>query len=140
MVEKFSEYESKQYLGEEGEFLFTVKNAEIKQSSKGNDMVVFEVEAYEGTSTLYMPLVPNARWKYNNFIKACMKLDTKEKIDAFECDYFEIHNKLIGKTFRGVVKRDTYERVVKMMDPETGLCTDVPEERVSYKIEDFKIA
>lgn len=139
MVEKFSDYENKQYLNQEGEFIFTVKNAEIKQSKSGGDMVVFDVEAYEGKTTLYMPLSPKARWKYNNFIKACLKLDTREKIDAFECDYFEIHNKLIGRNFVGVVKTDTYDKVVKTMNPITGICEDLTETKTTYKIDDFKI-
>ena len=64
MVEKFSDYESAGYLQAEGEFVFEIKSYELKDSSKGTPMAVFEVEAPEGQSTIYHSLSPKARWSY----------------------------------------------------------------------------
>ena len=103
MVEKFSDYESAGYLSQVGEFEFEVKSYELKDSKAGNTMAVFEVEAPEGQTTIYHTLSPKARWSYNNLIKACLRLDTKEKIEAFECDYETVGQQLVGKKFIGVV-------------------------------------
>lgn len=140
MIEKFSNYESVGFLAQEGEFVFEVKECELKDSSKGNPMVVLQVESKEaGKTTIYHSLVPEARWSYNNLIKACLKLDTPEKIAAFECDYETIGNQLIGKTFVGVVEQDTYQKQIKI-PLDDGTFEDGIEEKVSYKITSYKIA
>lgn len=139
MIEKFSDYESTKYIDKAGEFLFTINNAELKTSQSGNDMVVFEVSSDEGSSNIYISLVPKARWKYNNLIKACLHLDTKEKIQALELDYSTFHQKLIGKQFIGVVEEDSYTKEVKVANPD-GTFSNELEERISYKINDFKMA
>lgn len=113
MIEKFSDYEGTKFIDEEGTFEFTVETAELKESSKGDPMVVLSVKAPEGTMTLYKSLVPKARWSYNNLIKACLNLDTREKIEAFTCDYMTIHNDLIGKKFLGTIEEDVYNKEVK---------------------------
>ena len=41
MVEKFSDFESAKYLDKEGVFTFTVKDAEVKDSSKGKFYFTF---------------------------------------------------------------------------------------------------
>ena len=136
MIEKFSDYESAGYLSEEGTFEFEVKSYELKDSKNGNPMAVFEVEAPEGQSTLYHSLNPKARWSYNNLIKACLKLITKEDINKFECDYETVGQQLVGKKFLGTVECETYEKEIKKpLDDgtfETGY-----ETRESYKIKSY---
>ena len=139
MKEKFSDYESVGFLSEAGEFLFTIKNYELKDSKAGNLMAVFQVESDHGKTTLYHTLDPKARWSYNNLIKACLKLDTKEKIDAFECDYETIGQDLIGKTFIGVVEHETYTKEIKVPNDD-GTFSDGVEEKDSYKVKEYKMA
>ena len=140
MIEKFSDYESVGFLAQEGEFVFEVKSCEIKDSSKGDPMAVLEVESKTaGKATIYHSLTPKARWSYNNLIKACLKLDTPEKIAAFELDYETIGNQLVGKKFVGVVKEDTYQKQVKI-PLDDGTFEDAVEEKVSYKIVSYKMA
>lgn len=137
MIEKFSDYEGGQFLNQPGRFVFTVENAEIKDSSKGDPMVVLTVKAPEGTMTLYKSLVPKARWSYNNLIKACLHLNTIEKINNFQCDYMTIHNDLIGKKFIGTVVEDVYNKEVKTpLDDGTFQTEIVPMK--SYKITKYE--
>jgi hypothetical protein len=137
MIEKFSDFESVGYLNKEGEFVFEVMEAELKDSSAGNTMAVFTVKSDEGQTTLYHTLSPKARWSYNNLIKACLNLDTREKINSFECDYELIHNQLIGKKFIGVVKAETYTKEVKK-PLDDGTFEEAIEEKTSYKIKEYK--
>ena len=102
-------------------------------------MAVFQVESDHGKTTLYHTLDPKARWSYNNLIKACLKLDTKEKINAFECDYETIGQDLIGKTFIGVVEHETYTKQIKVPNDD-GTFSDGVEEKDSYKIKEYKMA
>ena len=139
MKEKFSDYESVRFLNEAGEFLFTVKEYELKDSKAGNLMAVLQVESDHGKTTLCHTLDPKARWSYNNLIKACLKLDTKEKINAFECDYETIGQDLIGKTFIGVVEHETYTKQIKVPNDD-GTFSDGVEEKDSYKIKEYKMA
>ena len=137
MVEKFSDYESVGFLSKEGEFEFEVMDYELKDSKNDNLMAVFNVKSDEGQSTIYHSLNPKARWSYNNLIKACLKLNTKEKIDAFSCDYETIGNELVGKKFIGTVKEETYQKQVKV--PLDDGTFDTTEETVdSYKIKSYK--
>lgn len=137
MVEKFSDYESMKYLDREGEFEFVVKNYELKDSSKGTPMAVFEVESEEaGKTTIYHSLNPKARWSYNNLIKACLKL-TAEKAKTFELDYETIGQQLVGKRFIGVVECDVYDKVVKVPNDD-GTFSEVIEQKDSYKIVSYK--
>lgn len=138
MIEKFSDYESVGFLATEGEFVFEVKSYELKDSKNGTPMAVLEVESDMGKSTVYHSLTPKARWSYNNLIKACLKLNTPEKIAAFECDYETIGNQLVGKKFIGVVKQDTYQKQVKI-PLDDGTFEDGVEEKVSYKIDSYKM-
>ena len=139
MIEKFSDYESVGFLNQEGEFVFEITEAELKDSSKGNPMVVLGAKSDAGVTTLYHSLSPKARWSYNNLIKACCKLNSKEKIEAFECDYETIHNELIGIKFIGVVECETYQKEIKIpLDDgtfETGI-----ETKESYKVKQYKMA
>ena len=139
MVEKFSDYEGSGFINEEGTFEFEVMSGELKESQAGNPMVVLEVKSDKGSSTLYHALTPKARWSYNNLIKACLNLDTKEKINAFECDYEIIHNQLIGKKFLGTVECQTYTKVVKKPQDD-GTFADVEETKESYKITSYDFA
>lgn len=137
MIEKFSDFESVGFLDRAGEFVFTVKEGEVKDSSKGTPMVVLSVEADEGKSTMYFSLDPKARWNYNNLIKACLKLDTKEKINKFECDYETVHNQLIGKKFVGSVVEESYDKVVKK-PLDDGTFEESVETKASFKIKSYK--
>lgn len=139
MVEKFSDYESVGFLSKEGEFEFEVMDYELKDSKNDNPMTVFNVKSDEGQSTIYHSLNPKARWSYNNLIKACLKLNTKEKIDAFSCDYETIGNELVGKKFIGTVKEETYQKQVKV-PLDDGTFEDGVEEKISYKIVAYKEA
>ena len=137
MIEKFSDYEGGQFLNQAGKFTFTVENAEIKESSKGDPMVVLTVKAPEGTTTIYKSIVPKARWSYNQLIKACLHLNTIEKINNFQCDYMTIHNDLIGKKFIGTVVEDVYNKEVKTpLDDGTFQTEIVPTK--SYKITTYE--
>lgn len=139
MIEKFSDYESAGFLSQEGEFEFEVMDYELKDSKSGTPMAVFNVKSDAGQSTIYHSLNQKARWSYNNLIKACLKLNTKEKIDAFSCDYETIGNELVGKKFIGTVEEQTYQKQVKVPQ-EDGTFEDGVEEKISYKIIAYKEA
>ena len=136
MIEKFSDYESVGYLNEEGEFVFEVTEYELKETKSGEPMAVFVVKSDKGQTTLYHTLGQKARWSYNNLIKACLKLDTREKIDAFECDYETIGRDLIGKKFIGLVESEVYTKQVKIPQDD-GTFADGVEEKTSYKIKKY---
>ena len=136
MKEKFSDYESTKYIDVAGEYAFTVKTCERKMSAKGNAMEVFGVESAQGSTSIYMSLNKEARWKYNAFIKACLAL-TPKQVQTFECDYNEIGQTLIGKRFIGVVKAEQYEKEVKEANDD-GTFDSHMETRTSYKIDDYK--
>ena len=123
MIEKFSDFESAKYLDKAGTFVFTVKNYELKESKTGNPMAVFTVEAAEGTSTLYFPIIDSCKWKYNMFIKACLyeKLNTPEKVASFTLDYDTIGRELIGKKFTGTVDEDSMLHVRLLSATYPGL-------------------
>ena len=139
MIEKFSDYESVGFLSKEGEFEFEVIDYELKDSKNGTPMAVFNVKSDEGQSTIYHSLNAKARWSYNNLIKACLKLNTKEKIEAFSCDYETIGHDLVGKKFIGTVKEETYQKQIKI-PLEDGTFEDGVEEKISYKIVSYKEA
>ena len=63
---------------------------------------------------------------------------TKEQIKAFECDYEEIGQQLVGKTFIGNVEEDSYTKIVKRPTDDGEFIED-EEERVSYKITSYEI-
>lgn len=139
MKEKFSDYEGQQYLSQEGEFDFEITAAELTDSKKGDLMWKFDVKSDEGTSTIYHSLNQKARWSFNNLIKACLNLNTREKINAFECDYETIGQELVGKHFIGVVEAESYIKEVKKPNDD-GTFDTVEEERTSYKIKSYKEA
>lgn len=133
MVEKFSDYEGTQYLDREGQFVFEITDAELKESKSGTPMVVLTAKSEAGVTTLYHSLNPKARWSYNNLIKACLNLDTPEKRAKFELDYETIHNQLIGKKFLGTVECESYEKEIKVQN-EDGTFSNDTELRESYKV------
>lgn len=139
MIEKFSDYEGNTYLNTTGDFEFEITSYELKESKSGNPMAVFEVKSDAGCTTLYHSLNPKARWSYNALIKACLKLDTKEKIAAFELDYETIGQQLVGKKFIGHVEADSYDKEVKVaLDDGTFQNTVVTKD--TYKIVEYKQA
>lgn len=139
MVEKFSDYEGSQFLDKEGEFVFEITSYELSKSKAGNTMAVFEAKSEAGSTKLYHSLNPKARWSYNGLIKACMKLDTPEKVAAFECDYELIGRDLVGKKFIGVVECEPYKKEIKRPNDD-GTFTDDVETRESYKVKSYKMA
>lgn len=119
--------------------MFEVKSYELKDSKAGNPMAVFTVESkLEGQSTLYFALTDKARWKYNNFIKACLhnELDTPEKIAKFEWDYAVDGKRLVGKKFIGTVVVEKYDKEVKK-PLDDGTFDTVIETTDSYHIDKF---
>jgi len=138
MIEKFSDYEGG-FLKEEGTFEFVITNYELKDSKNGNPMAVFDVKADEGTTTIYHVLSPKARWSYNNLIKACLHINTKEKIKAFSCDYETIGQELVGKRFLGNVECESYKKEVKKPQDD-GTFIDSIETKESYKITSYEEA
>lgn len=135
MIEKFNDFESAKYLDHEGDFIFTVKSAELKEGKSG-PMVVLSVSSDEGDTTLYHSLSPKARWSYNNLIAACLGL-TKEQRKTYELDYEVIHNQLIGKQFIGHVSEDSYEKQVKI-PLDDGTFDERTETKITYKITNYQ--
>ena len=138
MVEKFSDYEGGGFLNQEGTFVFEIMNYELKDGPKGK-MAVFEAKSDAGTTTLYHSLNAKARYFYNNLIKACLKINTPDKVAAFECDYEVIGNQLIGKKFSGEVECETYNKEVKRPN-EDGTFTNDVEIKESFKIKKYSEA
>lgn len=138
MKEKFSDYEGVGFLSEEGTFEFEITEAELKDSKNGDPMWVFTAKSDKGQTTLYHSLNPKARWSLNNLIKACLELDTKEKINKFECDYELIGQELVGTKFLGTVTEDTYEKQIKV-PLDDGTFMDSTETKVSYKVTSYDI-
>lgn len=134
MVEKFSNYEGGGFLSKEGTFVFTVDEAELTESKKGDLMWKFTMRCKEGTTNVWHSLVKRAKWSFNNLIKACLKLDTEEKIENFECDYEQIGRDLVGKQFIATVVKDTYQKETKI-PLDDGTFQDGVEEKISYKID-----
>lgn len=114
--------------------MFTVDEAELTESKKGDPMWKFTMKCKEGSTNVWHSLVKQARWSFNNLIKACLKLDTEEKIANFECDYEQIGHDLVGKQFMATVKKDTYTKETKI-PLDDGTFEDGLEEKVSYKID-----
>lgn len=139
MKEKFSDFEGSGFINQEGEFLFEIMEAELTDSKAGNPMWKLLAKSDEGQSSMYFSLNPKARWKLNNLIKACLRLDTKEKINNFMCDYETIGQELVGKKFIGVVECEVYEKEIKVPNDDGTFRNDV-ERRDSYKIDDYKMA
>lgn len=136
MIEKFSDFEGVGFLNQVGDFEFEITNYELKDSKNGNPMAVFECKSKAGTTTIYHSLSTKARWSYNNLIKACLKLDTPEKIEAFECDYEIIGNDLVGKKFMGHVECETYQKEVKRPLDDGTFENDV-EIKETFKIKTY---
>lgn len=136
MKEKFSNFDGEDFLKSEGEFQFTIKEA-IKQSNSAGDgeIVKFVCVAPEGKTDLYKSLKPEARWSYNQLIRAALQI-SKEDWKDFEGDYDTIHTQLIGKTFNATVVASSYTKTRKVERPD-GTFETKEEEKVSYKIADI---
>lgn len=133
MIEKFSDYEGGNFIDKEGEFNFEIKDAELMDSKSGNLMVKFDLQAPEGSATVYHVLTPKARWTYNRLIGAALAL-TEEQKKSFELDYETIHNQLIGKHVLATVNAESYIKEIKV-PLEDGTYQTSEEERVGYKID-----
>lgn len=134
MIEKFSDYEGG-YLSQEGTFEFEITNYELKDSSKGNTMAVFECKSEAGSTTIYHSLSTKARWSYNNLIAACLKL-TPEQRREFQLDYETIGNELVGKKFMGYVEAETYNKEIKI-PLDDGTFETSMEVKESFKIKSY---
>ena len=137
MIEKFSDYEGNQYLNEAGKFVFTIENYELTTSNSGSVIAKFDVKCDKGSTTVYHSLNPKARWSYNSLIKACLHLNTAEKIAKFELDYETIGNDLIGCKFIGNVECETYDKEVSTPNDD-GTFTRSIEKKESYKIKSYE--
>lgn len=135
MVEKFSDFEGGNFIDVEGTFVFKVVEADLKDSKNGNLMVVLDVQAPEGKTTLYHVLSKNTRWSYNKLIAACLKLTPEEKA-KFELDYETVHQQLIGKSFVGIVEAQSYDKETKVLQPDGTYLNDT-ETKTSYKIVEY---
>lgn len=133
MIEKFSDYEGGNFIDKEGEFNFEIKDAELMDSKSGNLMVKFDLQAPEGSATVYHVLTPKARWTYNRLIGAALAL-TEEQKKSFELDYETIHNQLIGKHVLATVNAESYIKEIKV-PLEDGTYQTSEEERVGYKVD-----
>lgn len=133
MKEKFADYEGAGYLEKEGEFVFTVDEAELTESKAGDPMWKFTMKSPEGMGMVYHSLAKNARWSLNRLIAACLNLTPEQKA-TFELDYETVGQDLIGHKFIATVKRDTYIKESKRPTAD-GRFEDVTEEKVSYKID-----
>lgn len=133
MKEKFADYEGSQFIEQEGEFVFTVDEAELTESKAGDPMWVFTMKSEVGSGKCWHSLTKNARWTLNKLIAACLKLTPEQKA-TYELDYETIGNELIGKQFVATVKKDTYLKESKRPTPD-GRFEDITEEKISYKID-----
>lgn len=133
MIEKFSDYEGGNFIDQEGTFNFEIKNAELTDSKSGNLMVKIDLQAPEGSTTVYHVLTPKARWTYNRLISAALNL-TDEQKKTFELDYETIHNELIGKHVLADVYAESYVKEVKK-PLEDGTYQTTNEERVGFKVD-----
>ena len=133
MVEKFIDNEGMQFLQTAGTFEFEVVEAELKDSTTGNKMVVFTMKCDEGSTKVYHVLTPSSKWTYNKLIAAALNL-TVEQRRNLELDYETFHNNLIGKHFIADVIEDAYTKVVKK-PLDDGTFEESEEVRVSYKID-----
>lgn len=138
MVEKFSDYEGGGFLSQEGTFKFEITAAELTDSKKGNPMWVFDCKSEAGTTKVYHSIDPKARWSLNNLIKACLNLNTPEKIAAFELDYETIGQDLVGTCFMGKVASEMYTKTVKVPNDD-GTFTEGTEEKESFKIKEYSV-
>ena len=102
-------------------------------------MAVFTVKSDEGQTTIYHSLAAKARWSYNNLIKACLKLDTPDKVKNFELDYETIGKDLVGKKFWGVVEQQTYTKNIKVPQDD-GTFIDGVEDKITYKIVEYRMS
>ena len=134
MIEKFADFENSQYLDKEGVFTFTITNAELTTSSKGDPMWKFNCKSDAGMTTLYHVILPTTKWSFNKLIAACLNL-TPEQKKTFELDYETIGRRLIGKTFDGTVEMELFEKEVKGTTPnEDGTFPTTTETKKSYKV------
>lgn len=138
MIEKFADYEKSQYLDKAGTFTFTITNAELTTTKKGDPMWKFECDSDAGKTTLYHAILPNTKWSFNKLISACLNL-TDEQKKTFELDYETIGRQLVGKSFDGTVETDRYEKEIKIPNDD-GTFTTTTEERTSYKISKYDVA
>lgn len=138
MIEKFADFEQIQYLDKEGVFTFTIKNAELTTTKKGDPMWKFDCESDAGKTTLYHAILPTTKWSFNKLIAACLNL-TPEQKKTFELDYETIGRQLIGKSFDGKVESERYDKEIKIQNDD-GTFSTATEARTSYKIVKYDVA
>ncbi len=135
MIEKFADFEGSQYLDKVGVFTFTISNAELTTTKKGDPMWKFDCESDAGKTTLYHAILPTTKWSFNKLIAACLNL-TPEQKKTFELDYEKIGHQLVGKSFDGTVESDSYEKEIKIPNDD-GTFTTTTETKTSYKVSKY---
>lgn len=131
MIEKFADFEGS-YLDKTGVFTFTISNAELTTTKKGDPMWKFDCNSDAGKTTLYHAILPTTKWSFNKLIAACLNL-TPEQKKTFELDYETIGRQLIGKSFDGTVDEELYEKEIKIPNDD-GTFSTTTETKMSYKI------
>ena len=135
MVEKFSDFEGSKFLDKAGSFIFTITDAELTNSKRGDPMVALTLESDEGMTTVYHSLNQKARWSYNRLIAAAFKL-TDEQKKTFELDYQTIHRELLGKQVLCDVEEESYKKEIKV-PTDLGTFETTYEDKISYKVKDY---
>ena len=134
MVEKFIDNEGAQFLQKPGKYEFVIDSAELRDTANGDSkMVVFNLKCDEGTIRVYHSLKPQAKWTYNNLIKAALNL-TPEQRRTLELDYETFHQQLIGHHVIADVIEDYYTKTVKK-PLDDGTFEEAQEETVTLKVD-----
>ena len=132
MIEKFADFEKSAYLDKTGVFTFTITDAELTNTKKGDPMWKFTCDSEAGQTTLYHAILPTTKWSFNKLIAACLNL-TEDQKKTFELDYETIGRKLINTKFDGEVDEESYEKEIKSPRDDGTFDTRV-ETRKSYKV------
>lgn len=137
-IETFEDAFGGEFLNEEGTFQFEIVEANLTESRNGDPMIEVLMKCDKGQTKDYFVLSDRAKWKYKKFVALAFGYTSKEALiaDGFSKDLDTVHNELIGKKVWGVVKKDTYEKEVKVAKDDDTFET-VMEERTNYKIKDY---
>lgn len=126
--------EGNQFLQKPGTYEFVIDSAELKDTASGDSkMVMFTLKCDEGSIRVYHSLKPQAKWTYNNLIKAALNL-TPEERKTLELDYETFHQQLIGKHVIATVIEDYYVKTVKK-PLDDGTFEEAEEEQVTLKVD-----
>ena len=99
MIEKFADFEKSAYLDKTGVFTFTITDAELTNTKKGDPMWKFTCDSEAGQTTLYHAILPTTKWSFNKLIAACLNLTDEQK------KTFSSIRSLMGKWTRKVTRK-----------------------------------